>query len=243
MGNWYTNITDKVKKAHNFLENQVYYKSVDWYLSTGVEYPEVHWAEMLSIGAAVGGQKLGQNALVSALNGSKDLLAVAMVMDISPKVARTMNDIAQTLADPNIEGIPIRTSKLTSSRDAEVGECLVIVQSANNKEYTTDNVAPKLREWQIEGVLSPISGADHRLLIKPSLLNQIKYLDACELSRRPVWFKDNMCGFYQVNVTRFQHEWNPDSTTGVRVSISLKEYKPLELDTQLKTFKTLAKEG
>lgn len=240
---WYTNITSKIKGAHKYLEDEVYYKTVDKYLSTGIEYPELHWAEMLAVGAVVGGQKVGQNTLVKAINGNKDLLAVAMTTDISPKVARVMNDVAQTLADPNIEGIPIRTSKLGSSRDVEVGECLVIVQSANNKEYTTDNAAPKLREWQLEGVLTPLSGGDHRLLIKPSLLNQIKYLDAIELSRRPVWFKDNMCLFHQVNVTRFQHEWTPDATNGVRVSISLKEYKPLELDTQIKTFSVLTKEA
>lgn len=239
---WYTNITDKVKSAHKYLEENVYYNLVDKYLSTGVEYPELHWSEMLAIGAAVGGQKTGQNVLVKALNGSTDFLSVAMALDVSPKVARTMNDVAMTLADPNIEGIPIRTSKLVSSRDVEVGECLVIVQSANKKEYTTDNAAPKLREWQIDGVLTPLSGGDHRLLIKPSLLNQIKYLDAIELSRRPVWFKDNMCLFHQVHVTRFQHEWNADATNGVRVSISLKEYKPLELDTQIKSFQVLTRQ-
>ena len=154
---WYTNITSKIKGAHKYLEDEVYYKTVDKYVSTGIEYPELHWAEMLAVGAVVGGQKVGQNTLVKAINGNKDLLAVAMTTEISPKVARVMNDVAQTLADPNIEGIPIRTSKLGSSRDVEVGECLVIVQSANNKEYTTDNAAPKLREWQLEGVLTPLS--------------------------------------------------------------------------------------
>lgn len=238
---WYTNITGKIKSWHKTLEEDVYYKLVDKYLATGVEYPELHWAAIIDVGNAVGNQKTGHSISAKSLYGGVDLLSVAIASEISPKVARTMNDIAATLADPNIEGIPIRTSKLGSEREVEVGECLVIVQSANKKEYTTDNAAPKLREWQIEGVLTSISGGDHRLLIKPSLLNQIKYLDAVELSRRPVWFKDNMCLFHQVHITRFHHDWDPDATNGVRVSISLKEYKPLELDTQIKTFSVLTK--
>jgi hypothetical protein len=231
-------MTSKIQQVHKYLEKEVYYKAVDEYLSTGVEYPELHWSTMLLSGTATGGQKLGK-PLVKL---STDLLGIAMVNQVTTKMAIAMNDIAQTLADPNIEGIPIRTSKLTSSRDVEVGECLVIVQSANQKEYTTDNAAPKLREWQLEGVLTPLSGGDHKLLIKPSLLNQIKYLDAIELSRRPVWFKDNMCTFYQVQITRFQHDWTPDSTTGVRVSISLREYKPLVLETTTKVFNVLSGE-
>lgn len=238
---WYTNITGKIKSWHKTLEEDVYYKLVDKYLATGIEYPELHWAAIIDVGNAVGNQKTGHSISAKSLYGGIDLLSVAITSAISPKVARTMNDVASTLADPNIEGIPIRTSKLGSEREVEVGECLVIVQSANKKEYTTDNAAPKLREWQIEGVLTPISRGDSRLLIKPSLLNQIKYLDAIELSRRPVWFKDNMCLFHQVHITRFHHDWDPDATNGVRVSISLKEYKPLELDTQIKTFSVLTK--
>ena len=105
----------------------------------------------------------------------------------------------------------------------------MIVQSTSSKEYWTDNAVPKLKEWHIEGYITTSLSLDSQYLIKPSLKMQMNFLDICAASRRPVLFKDNRGEFMFVQITNLQTEEEATYNNAIKVSISLKEYKPYKV--------------
>lgn len=132
----------------------------------------------------------------------------------------------EALMQPNIAGIPISSAKVETTREIEVSESMVIVQSTKNRKYWTDNAVPRLKEWTIEGYLTSTSPLDTGCLIKPSLQWQAYYLDVCARSRRPVLFKTNRGEFTQVQITSFHTTEEASYNNAIQVSISLKEYNP-----------------
>lgn len=138
--------------------------------------------------------------------------------------------IDEALAQPNIAGIPISSSKVETNREIEVSESMVIVQSTKNRTYWTDNAVPRLKEWQIEGYLTVMTALDDGCLIKPSLQWQAYYLDVCAKSRRPVLFKTNRGEFVQVQITSFHTIEEASYNNAIQVSLSLKEYNPYTIE-------------
>lgn len=134
--------------------------------------------------------------------------------------------ISEALAQPNIAGIPISSSKVETNREIEVSESMVIVQSTKNRTYWTDNAVPRLKEWQIDGYLTVLTPLDDGCLIKPSLQWQAYYLDVCAKSRRPVLFKTNRGEFVQVQITSFHTVEEASYNNAIQVSMMLKEYNP-----------------
>lgn len=181
----------------------------------------------------VGDIPLNATDLLSGLGGAIGLIDISIVTNAA--TAYTLNKASpylqevyeKTLALPNIEGVPISTSSLTTSRRIEVGEQAMIVQSTSQKKYWTDNAVPKLKEWQLEGYITSALSLDSLYLIKPSLKMQWSFLDRCAESRRPVLFKDNRGEFIFVQITNLQTEEVSEYNNAIKVSISLKEYKPL----------------
>ena len=173
--------------------------------------------------------------VISGLGGAIGLLDISLVVDAATafllnKASPYLQDIwEKTLALPNIEGIPISSDRITTTRDIDVGEQMMIVQSTSSKEYWTDNAVPKLKEWHIEGYITTSLSLDSQYLIKPSLKMQMNFLDICAASRRPVLFKDNRGEFLFVQITNLQTEEEATYNNAIKVSISLKEYKPYKV--------------
>ena len=137
----------------------------------------------------------------------------------------------QALVQPNVAGIPISSGRIETNRDIEVAESMVIVQSTASKQYWTDNAVPRLKEWTVNGYLTPASALDDGTIIKPSLQWQIYYLDVCAKSRRPVIFKTNRGEFVKVQITNLQTVEEASYNNGIEVTLSLKEYNPYFVDT------------
>ncbi len=157
------------------------------------------------------------------------------------KAADLLNKLNQLLMSPNIEGIPINATSVKVSREVDISESLVIVQDTYGKDYKTDNAVPHLREWNLEGYLTSVSNLDNMLLIKPTLMLQMKYLDACAASRKPVWFKTDNNEFFKVQITRLYFERVAESTNAVHVLVSLKEFKPYIVEDEQVSLMTLQK--
>lgn len=143
-----------------------------------------------------------------------------------PVLSTGMSLIQQSLAMPNIAGIPISAARVTTNREIEISESMVIVQSNHSREYWTDNSVPRLKEWTIEGYLSSASPLDSGWVIKPSLQWQIYYLDVCAKSRRPVLFKTNRGEFVNVQITTLNTTEEASYNNHIGITISLKEYNP-----------------
>lgn len=137
----------------------------------------------------------------------------------------------QALVQPNVAGIPISSGRVETNRDVEVAESMVIVQSTASKQYWTDNAVPRLKEWTVNGYLTPASALDNGAIIKPSLQWQIYYLDVCAKSRRPVIFKTNRGEFVKVQITNLQTVEEASYNNCIEVTLSLKEYNPYFVDT------------
>lgn len=171
-------------------------------------------------------------ASASALSGVIGLLDISLVTEAASayalsKASPFLQDIwEKTLMLPNIEGVPISSSVVNTDRSVDVGEHPMIVQSSTKKQYWTDNAVPKLKEWTIEGYITTSLTLDNLYLVKPSLKMQINFLDMCAESRRPVLFKDNRGEFTFVNIMNLRTIEEASYNNAIKVSISLKEYKP-----------------
>lgn len=154
----------------------------------------------------------------------------AYIQNVDTAVRSLANSLTKSieaaLAEPNIAGIPISTARIETSRDIEVSESMVIVQSTKSRKYWTDNAVPRLKEWNIDGYLTVTTPLDSGCLIKPSLQWQIYYLDVCAKSRRPVMFKTNRGEFVKVQITNLHTEEEASYNNVIHVTISLKEYNP-----------------
>lgn len=188
-------------------------------------------------------------ASTKAVRGTLSLIANSVVGSDFFSTAKTglskatdlLNKLNQLLMSPNIEGIPISATSVKVSREVDISESLVIVQDTYGKDYKTDNAVPHLREWNLEGYLTSVSNLDNMLLIKPTLMLQMKYLDACAASRKPVWFKTDNNEFFKVQITRLYFERVAESTNAVHVLVSLKEFKPYIVEDEQVSLMTLQK--
>ena len=173
--------------------------------------------------------------VASALSGVIGLLDVSLVTEAAAayalgKASLFLQDLwEKTLMLPNIEGVPISSSTVNTSHEVDVGEQPMIVQSTSKKQYWTDNAVPKLKEWTIDGYITSSLALDNLYLIKPSLKMQMNFLDTCAASRRPVLFKDNRGEFIFVNIMNLQTTEEASYNNAIKVTISLKEYKPFKV--------------
>lgn len=157
------------------------------------------------------------------------MITTTVAMNLTQQSPYASDIFEKTMVEPNIEGVPISTSSMTCSREVDVGEQMMVVQSSSQKQYWTDNAVPKLREWNIEGYITPSLQIDRLYLIRPSLKMQLKFLDTCAVSRRPVLFKDNRGDFLFVQIMNLQSTEDPTYNNAIKVNISLKEYKPFTI--------------
>lgn len=137
-----------------------------------------------------------------------------------------MHSLLQATVEPNIAGIPISSASVDTNREVEISESQVIIQSTRQKKYWTDNAVPRLKEWTVSGYLTSMSPLDSGQLIKPSLQWQAYYLDVCASSRRPVTFKTNRGEFVRVQITNLHTVEEASYNNAIKVEISLKEYNP-----------------
>jgi hypothetical protein len=151
--------------------------------------------------------------------------------------------LLQATVEPNIAGIPISSASIETNREIEISESQVIVQSTSQKKYLTDNAVPRLKEWTISGYLTSLSPIDQGTLIKPSLQWQAFYLDICASSRRPVTFKTNRGEFVKVQITNLHTSEEASYNNAIKVEISLKEFNPYFVSSNMSEAKIAIKVG
>lgn len=196
----------------------------------------------VSAGETNPGKALGlevASGVLSSLGGAIGLIDIAVVTSAAAALAigKAGNDQWQevwekSLVLPNIEGIPISATTVNTSRQVDVGEQMMIVQSDMDKSYWSDNAVPKLKEWTIEGYLMPALMLDSMYIIRPSLSMQMNSLDLYASSRRPVLFKDSRGKFMFVQITNLQTTEDASYNNAIKIEVSLKEYKPFKIDNE-----------
>lgn len=146
---------------------------------------------------------------------------------IPGRTTSMLMEIDRALMMPNIAGIPITTTSHVMSRDVEVSEQQVIVQTQGLRRYWTDNAVPRLKEFNVEGYLTSNSPMiDRGVTLKPSLTLQQFYLDTAAASRRPVLYKSSRGEFMKVQITNLRFEEDPTYNNCIKIRCTMKEYNP-----------------
>lgn len=139
--------------------------------------------------------------------------------------------IYKCLRDPNLEGIPILSPKISVSREVDVSENSVIVPENYQRMYIIDNAVPHPRTWSVTGYLTSLNFIDAGMVLKPTLMSQAKMLDAFAKSRRVMWFKTDENEMVKVQITSLTMERTAEASNAYSVSMTLKEFTPLQLTT------------
>lgn len=158
-------------------------------------------------------------------------MGTSLSNSITATANETMSTILKETLQPNIEGIPIQTTRITCSHSADVSDKRVIIQRDMKKSYITDSITVKPREWEIEGYLTSMSIVlDDHAIIKPSLILQVNILDSLMDASKPVLFKDDKNRFFPVLMKGFRHTTVAETENALQVSIALQEFYPYEVE-------------
>lgn len=258
MANLYKKALDKFAKnvkmnatAYLGIEDEEAAQAVNDWLDTVNTHPTIHVLNILKNSLWYGGTKRVME------HTSDEIVSLLSTIVPLPRLASSnwkhgipfqipfeiLAALMQRIQDPNIEGIPIASPQVTTTRTTDVASHAIIVQSKDNKEYRVDNAVPKPRQWQVEGYLRTMTAADQLFVIRPTLSTQERQLDLYATSRRPCWFKDDYNRFYRVQITSFISQHDAASTNTSKVSLTLQEYKPLMVDNQIAGRKLMTLRG
>lgn len=157
---------------------------------------------------------------------------------LSPKVRDVLNDLYRWILDPNIDGIVIKAESEKCSRSVTASEQLVlnasspIAEGGGTQDYVIDNSVPHLREWHIDGYIMTTAPFAHGLLIHDDVKTKLMLLDSYAASRKPVLFKTHDCRFYKVIITSLEPEYDPKNEVGIKISVTLKEFKTMDVSAE-----------
>lgn len=143
-------------------------------------------------------------------------------------------NVASSILDyvslPNLEGIPIYVNSLDVSREVDVSEDVYIVQKDSSTNYVMNSSVPHLRKWNLEGYLQTLFPRTDQITgSHESLELQEKLIDYFSQARRPMWFKTHQNEFVQVMISSYSYSYVPENQNATKISLSLVEYKALEL--------------
>lgn len=193
------------------------------------------WAIIEANALTAGQKRWGKVASVSI-----DGLSRFLGMDKSLSLTR---DIYACLRDPNLEGIPILSPKISVSREVDISENSVIVPENYQRMYIIDNAVPHPRTWSVTGYITSSPLIDSGMILKPSLMMQAKFLDALAKSRRILWFKTDENEMVKVQIASLTIERNAEASNAYPVNMTLKEFVPLQLQTSPWSVVTAIKKG
>jgi hypothetical protein len=134
------------------------------------------------------------------------------------------------MADPNIEGIVIKAEEEVCERVVDVSETMVVGDTGTEKQWVSDNAAPRPRTWTIKGkIVTMFNAIDNGLINKPTILTQIKLLDMFAESRVPVWYKSSTGNFHRVQIKNIRTTFVPNEANAASISVELKEYVAMQV--------------
>lgn len=217
----------------NIVENGIFQGTIDTWLQTGTTFPgsALHWAAIIA-SPFVNKKKLEYPETgggVQDLGSTVLNVATLGATGVASAMSGLMNKMFVATKDPNLEGIPIISPNITVSREVEVSEYGVIMDAGYMKKNVVDNAVPKPRVWNVNGYLTSKWDMDVGMVLKPSLVMQTKTLDAFAKSRKPLWFKTDEFEFVQVQITNLTVNRKAEIMNAYEVSLTLKEFTPLEI--------------
>jgi hypothetical protein len=138
---------------------------------------------------------------------------------ITSNVALALTLIKQWLGQPNVGGIPIKSTRFDCIMEAEVSRH-VLINLMGGLQNVMDNVAPGPRTWEIEGTVGGIP-LELSSLYMPSIKAAVDYLDGLFQSRQQTTLLDPDFRTFDVFISNFTYSYDPAIQNRIKVKLSL----------------------
>jgi hypothetical protein len=154
-------------------------------------------------------------------------MSIATLIASDAAIALTL--IKQWIGQPNVGGIPVKSTRFDCVMDAEVSRH-VLINLAGGLQNVMDNVAPGPRTWEIEGTLGGLPG-EFTSLYMPSIKAEVDLMDKTFQSRTQTTLIDPDYRSFDVFISHFEYNYDPSIQNRIKVKLSLVEVFILQAST------------
>jgi hypothetical protein len=140
----------------------------------------------------------------------------------------SLNELAQAIkafsTQVVLNGIPILTESVKLVHSVDIPSTMVIDETTRNKNFVTDNTAPRPRVWTVSGYLTSLAPTiESYMIIKPTLLLQRKILELAINSRDKVKIKLNTGEIIDVYIQQLSIEDNAKAMNASIINVTVSE--------------------
>ena len=154
-------------------------------------------------------------------------MSIATLIASASAVALSL--IKQWIGQPNVGGIPVKTTVFRCVMDAEVSRH-VLINLMGGLQNVMDNVAPGPRTWEIEGTLGGLP-MEFTSLYMPSIKAEVDLMDSTFQSRQQTTLLDPDFRSFNVFISHFEYEYDPSVQNRMKIKLSLVEVFILQAST------------
>lgn len=123
-----------------------------------------------------------------------------------------------------LNGIPILTESVKLVHSVDIPSTMVIDETTRNKNFVTDNTAPRPRVWTVSGYLTSLAPTiESYMIIKPTLLLQRKILELAINSRDKVKIKLNTGEIIDVYIQQLSIVDNAKAMNASIINVTVSE--------------------
>lgn len=140
----------------------------------------------------------------------------------------SLNELAQAIkafsTQVVLNGIPILTESVKLVHSVDIPSTMVIDETTRNKNFVTDNTAPRPRVWTVSGYLTSLAPSiESYMMIKPTILLQRKILELAINSRDKVKIKLNTGEIIDVYIQQLSIEDNAKAMNASIINVTVSE--------------------
>ena len=133
--------------------------------------------------------------------------------------AMALSLIKQWIGQPNLGGIPVKSTRFDCVMDAEVSRH-VLINVMGGLQNVMDNVAPGPRTWEIEGTIGGLP-VELSSIYMPSIKAEVDYIDSLFQSREQTTLMDPDFRTFDVFISNFTYSYQGDVQNRIKVKLSL----------------------
>lgn len=170
-----------------------------------------------------------QTVVDGASNALSSIAGNNTVASFFTGIASTsLNELAQAIkafsTQVVLNGIPILTESVKLVHSVDIPSTMVIDETTRNKNFVTDNTAPRPRVWTVSGYLTSLAPTiESYMIIKPTLLLQRKILELAINSRDKVKIKLNTGEIIDVYIQQLSIEDNAKAMNASIINVTVSE--------------------
>ena len=165
----------------------------------------------------------GASSALSSIAGSNTVASF-----FTGIASTSLNELAQAIkafsTQVVLNGIPILTESVKLVHSVDIPSTMVIDETTRNKNFVTDNTAPRPRVWTVSGYLTSLAPTiESYMIIKPTLLLQRKILELAINSRDKVKIKLNTGEIIDVYIQQLSIEDNAKAMNASIINVTVSE--------------------